>query len=452
MNPEFERNVWLELTPGRLIVMVAVLALAFGAAVLMDGFFAGPSGVARFGYYVIVVIWGTRNAARSVVGEIRDRTWDGQRLSSLPASTMMWGKLFGSTIFNWVGGAICLTVIMADVVDSSGIVVALIQLAYYLALGVIAQAASLLASLIAVGRRQGRAQFEVFLYQAAGLLAAIVVWAIADPTGSSFGGLVRPSTIVWWGQGVPSQPFLLLSLAVFTGWMLTGCYRRMRLELKLRNGPLVWLAFLLFIGAYVAGFDAWLSSNQATMHLDPVARRLFLAFTTYAVLGYVMAFLEPKDRVRYRWLGSELGKFHLGTAFSSLQGWMMSYLAALLMGVALLVNLGMTFLVQDQSIVTAMLGFLSRDMAIIVLMNMLWRKRGGDFAALCILILLYALLPSIFAGLHFETGRALFMPRPTEPIWFSPLAAWAEAVLAWAIAVANIALPEERAQASDARA
>ena len=450
MNPEFERNVWLEVTPGRLIVMVAVLALAFGAAALADGFFSGPSGVAQFGYYVIVVIWGTRNAARSVVGEIRDRTWDGQRLSSLPAGTMMWGKLFGSTIFNWVGGAICLAVIMAEVVDRSGIVVALIQLAYYLALGVIAQSASLLASLIAVGRRSARTQFEVFLYQAAGLAAAVVVWAIADPTGTSIGGLVRPSTIVWWGQSVPSQPFLLLSLAVFTAWMLTGCYRRMRLELKMRNGPLVWLGFLVFIGAYVAGFDAWLSSNQVTVHLDPVVRRLFLAFTTYAVLGYVMAFLEPKDRVRYRWLGAEFGRFHFGTASAGLQGWMMSYLAALLVSVALLVRLGMSFQVQDQAIVAAMLGFLSRDMAIIILMNMLWRRRGGDFAALCILVLLYALLPSIFSGLHFVTGQALFTPRPTEPIWLSPVAAWAEAVLVWVVVIANIALPDERAKVAEA--
>ena len=36
----------------------------------------------------------------------------------------------------------------------------------------------------------------------------------------------------------------------------------MRLELKMRNGPLVWLAFLVFIGVYVAGFDAWLSERQ----------------------------------------------------------------------------------------------------------------------------------------------------------------------------------------------
>jgi hypothetical protein len=447
MNPEFERNVWLELTPGRLIVMFAVLALAFFAAAVSSGMFT-PGGVARLGYYIIVIIWGTRNAARAVVGEIRDRTWDGQRLSSLSPGTMMWGKLFGSTIINWFGGAICLAVIMAELVDSNGVLAALVQLAYYLGLGIIAQSASLLASLVAVGRRQGRTQFEVFLYQAMGLLAAIVVWAIADPGGSSIGGLPRPAAIVWWGQWLPSQPFLLVSLAVFAAWMLTGCYRLMRIELKLRNGPLVWLGFLLFMGVYVAGFDAWLSSNPLIAHFDAIARRLFLAGSTFVGIGYVMAVLEAKDRVRYRRLGSEFGRFHLGTAFASFQGWMMSYLAAVIVFVALLVRLGLAPLLQEEAIVAATLGFFTRDMAIIVLMNMLWRRRGGDFAALAVLVLLYGLLPSILAGMHFATGLALFTPRATDPVWLSPLAAWVEAVVALVLAITTIALPEERTKAA----
>ena len=77
-----------------------------------------------------------------MVGEIRDRTWDGQRLSSLGAGTMIWGKLFGSTIFNWFGGAICLAVILVDLMGNRGVVVALIELVYYLAIGVIAQSAA----------------------------------------------------------------------------------------------------------------------------------------------------------------------------------------------------------------------------------------------------------------------------------------------------------------------
>jgi hypothetical protein len=440
MNPEFERNVWLELTPLRMIVMVAVLALAFFAAAVTAGNVAGPGTVARWAFDFIVVFWGARNAARSVVGEIRDRTWDGQRLSSLGAGTMMWGKLFGSTIFNWFGGAICLVVIAADAFDTVGVAGAVIRVAYFIALGVTSQAVSLLASLIAARRRQGRSQFEVFLYQMAGIIAGFAVWDIADPT---YGFVVRSDNIVWWGQALPSNGFLLASLVVFTAWILMGCYRQMRLELKVQNGPFVWLAFVAFLATYVAGFDAWVP--KLSVLSDPVAVRLMLAGITCATLAYIIVFLEPKDRVSLRWFGAQLAQFRIGSAFMKLQGWMVAWFAAMLIGIALLAyahSNGQLLLLAG---VAAVMGFVTRDMAIVLLMNMAARRRGGDLLSIAVLVLLYWLLPSILSGLHYSLGQAIFLPRATDPLWLSPAAAWIEAVVVWAFAITKIALPEERA-------
>ena len=185
----------------------------------------------------------------------------------------------------------------------------------------------------------------MFLYQAVGLAAAVIVyivWATADPAGSILARQAPADFIVWWGLAFDARAFLLLSLAVFAAWTLTGCVRQMRLELKMRNGPYVWLGFLRFIGVYVAGFDAWLSGWQSLMHLDAVARRLLLAGTTYGALAYLMVFLEPKDRVHYRWLGGAFAKFQFGPALGGLQGWMTATLAALGVGIALLVWLGQT--------------------------------------------------------------------------------------------------------------
>jgi len=449
MNPEFERNLWLELTPGRMLVMAAVLALVFFLAALTQGFFAGPGDVARWGFYIIVVIWGSRNAANSVVGEIRARTWDSQRLSSLSAGTMMWGKLFGSTALNWFGGAICLAVVVAGLVQTFGPGVAAIELVYYIAIGVIAQSAALLASLVAAGRRQGRTQFEIFLYQATGLAAAVaayIVWGMADPARSLLLPVERTDVVMWWGLACPAQPFLLVSLALFAVWTLTGCWRQMRLELKMHNGPLVWLAFLLFMGVYMAGFDAWMASHPALANLDAVAHRLLLAATVFGALAYVMVLLEPKDPVRYRWLGAEFGRLRFGSALANLQCWMMSYLAALAVGIALVAWLGVSGLVQDQASAGAMLGFLTRDMGIVILAGVLTR-RGGDFAALALLFMLYALLPAIFASLHLTGALALLSAHPTDPVWLSPVVGWAEAALIWLVTAANLALRDDSAKA-----
>ncbi|MEJ0024647.1 MAG: hypothetical protein WDN01_01355 [Rhizomicrobium sp.] len=448
MNPEFERNVWLELTPRRVLLMIGLLALIFFAAALVGDNWT-PSAAASWLYYLIVVVWGSRSAALSVVGEIRDRTWDGQRLSSLGAGTMTWGKLFGSTIYNWLGGAICLALILVNVVTHLGLVTAVLELAYYLGIGIIAQAAALLASLVAVGRGQSHSRFEIFVYQMVGLIAAAAVywvWSAADPVAALLTHKSAVDFILWWGTGLDARAFLLVSVAIFAGWTLIGCYREMRLELKMRNGPLVWLAFLLFMGIYVAGFDAWLSADMANW--DAVALRLLLAASTFAVLTYVMVLLEPKDRVHYRWMAAQFAQGHVANALSGLQAWMMSY------GTGVLIAIGLSlWLLRDpltaafgQPLVVATAGFVTRDVALFVLMQTLPGKRRGDFGALAILFALYVLTPAILTGLHANALLFLFYPQIQSPNWIGAAAAWIEGLVVAGLAVGRLALPEREAK------
>lgn len=445
MNPELMRNLWLELTPRRLALMAVILALVFFAAALSGGTDYRPDSVATTFYYLIVVVWGARNAALSVVGEIRDRTWDLQRLSSLGAGEMTWGKLFGATAYNWYGGAICLAVMLAYGFRHEGPFTVIIGLVYYLAVGLIAQAVSLLTSLIAVRRRQSHTRLEIFIYQLAGILAAVAVfwiWDAADPAGSIIAHKAPTDFIPWWGHSFDARPFLLISLAIFTGWTLIGCYREMRLELKMRNGPLMWLAFLVFIGIYVAGFDAWLAQDPIMAHWDAVALRLALAATTFAFLTYAMVLLEPKDRVHFRWLAAEFGAGRIGGALSGLQAWMMSYIATFIFTGILVWWLGRASDIQAQALIGATMGFITRDVALFVFIHALGRRRG-DFAALMILFALYVLAPSILNGLDLKSALMFFYPQPSSPFWLAPAIAWAEALLVMVLAAGRIALGEK---------
>lgn len=447
MNPEFRRNLWIEMTPRRLALMTGILALAFFAASLSGGTAYRPESVAVALYYFIVVLWGSRNAAMSVVGEIRDRTWDSQRLSSLGAGQMTWGKLFGSTIYNWYGGAICLAVILASGLAHQSPAATVLDLVYFVAAGLIAQSAALLASLVAIRRRQSHTRFEIFLYQLAGTLAAIAVffvWEAADPAGSFFTGKKPADLIAWWGMAFDARPFLLASLAIFAGWTLVGCYREMRLELKMRNGPLVWLAFLLFIGAYVAGFDDWLSSDKSVAQWDATALRLALTTTAYGFLTYVMVLLEPKDRVLYRWLGGQLLSGRIFAVVRNLQGWMMSYTAAAIAAVSLVLWLGQHAPVDvgAQALIAAGLGFLTRDCAIFVLFHTLPGRRRSDFGAVVVLVALYALIPAIMGGLGLKSALGYFYPEPTDPVWLGAIVAWAQALLVVVAALGRLAISE----------
>ncbi len=101
-----------------------------------------------------------------------------------------------------------------------------------------------------------------------------------------------------------------------------------------------------------------------------------------------------------------------------------------------------------QPLVLASMGFLTRDVALFVLMNALPGRRKGDFAALAILFALYVLAPAILSGLQAKESLFLFFPQLPHPAWSGVAAAWIEGLVVAGIATARLALPErERAAA-----
>src|SRR5262249_49910404 len=100
MNPELQRNLWLEASPFRLTLIAGLVLLALAAVSVAPRGLGSTSGVALGLYWFFAVLWGTRSAALSVVAEIRERTWDSQKLSSIGPWEMVWGKLFGATAAN----------------------------------------------------------------------------------------------------------------------------------------------------------------------------------------------------------------------------------------------------------------------------------------------------------------------------------------------------------------
>jgi len=119
MNPELQRNLWLEASPFRLVLIAGLVLLAFAAASVAPRGIGSTSTVALALYWFFAVLWGTRSAALSVVAEIRERTWDGQKLSSIGPWEMVWGKLFGATSANWFGALLCLPFILLPAIRAT---------------------------------------------------------------------------------------------------------------------------------------------------------------------------------------------------------------------------------------------------------------------------------------------------------------------------------------------
>jgi len=438
VNPELLRNLWLEASPLRLALIGGVLLLVFAATSVAPTGLAVTSTVALGLYWFFAVLWGTRSAALSVVGEIRERTWDSQKLSSIGPWDMVWGKLLGATSANWFGALLCLPFILLPAWRDLGGVVAVTYGFILLGLGLFSQAVALLSSLMLVRRQTGNWRMDTFLCQVAGIGAAFAFYG----AWNSVVAFMRTGeqTLGWWGFTFSANIFHLVSLLLFLGWALIGCWRAMRAELRFANGPYVWLVYLAFIAIYYAGFESLLAARVPYLHFGdfdaawPASTiRLALAGAALLTSAYSMVFLEPKNPVRMRWLAEQVRAGNFYKAFLSLDAWMLSYGATLATGLALAVTVAATGASVLVLPVLAVLGFLTRDVAIFVLMR--GRVGGkGDFAALAMIGALYLLVPVILNGIGLTHLLGLMLPWSHSNPLISVFSAWLQgfAMTVWA--------------------
>ena len=417
MNPELQRNLWLEASPFRLALIAALLLLVFAAGSVAPSGVMSTHGAALGLYWFFAVLWGTRSAALSVVAEIRERTWDSQKLSAIGPWTMVWGKLFGATAANWFGALVCLPFILWPVWHDDGASAALLYGVILLSLGMFAQAVALLSSLVLIHRQSGNWRLDTFLCQVAGIGAAFAYYSLWSSTRTFEQS--GTTTLMWWGHDFTLGNFHLVSLLLFLGWALIGCWRAMRSELRFANGPYVWLAYLAYVAIYSAGFESVIGAKlQGRFDVSPGSISFALAGITLMATAYGMAFLEPKDPVRLRWLGDQIRSGRLYSAFVAAECWMLSYAATLIVGLCLALSWAGT--PGAAFSVLAMLGFMTRDICIFLLGRMFGGPKG-DFAALGILAALYLLLPTLFWRAN---ATFLLVPGSHDTSLLSVVAAW----------------------------
>lgn len=410
MNPEFRRNVLLELTVHRLIAMPALLVMTFTLANLMGG----GNMIARAAEYVmagLLILWGSRLAADSVVGEVAARTWDGQRMSTLDPLTMGIGKLFGSTVYVWYGAAICLAAALYGRGDSSG---AMLRVGL---IGLSAQAVGLFASLVLLRLRPQRLRFQVTQAHFAALVAGAFLWGLLARDGT---------TGTWYGMTVDHDAFILLSAAAFLGWCWIGIHRLLRTELQFRGYPLGWTAFVVFCAIYVGGFPPqFLFAGIDVSGVDEagVVLRLRVAFLAAAALTWVAAFAEPKGFVGLRRWFAFIRAGHGRRALEATPAWLPGGLVSVLLGAALMVlwwttpDLPYVFhqvptMESFGPFVLSILLFLLRDIGLMHLFTLDGRARRGQLTALVYLIALYAILPSFLAAVRLPDLALMLVPSP----------------------------------------
>ncbi len=401
-NPEFRRNVWLELTSHRLIVMPAVLLLLFPTVYLTTsigegGPYRATAGAALF-VFGGLMLWGLQLASNCILSEVAAHTWDTQRMSPISPWSMTWGKLFGSSVYTWYGGAICLTVYLCT--PHGAFAERALNAAILVVGGVWLQALGLATTLQAVRKSPTttRAPSGVLVLALGAIALFPMVAALFDPAA-------RTMTIDWYALETPAFGFWLGSLLVFTAWTILGAYRLMRAELQLRNAPWVWVAFASFLLFYAAGFVAFPVSVSA------LPQQLMLAYLLGMALVYGMALTEPKELIGFRRFVQRARSGSWRRFSEEVPCWLATIPLVFVVGIARLLNPEATGQPTGHFFVAAFL-FMLRDVGLLIGFNLSGSSKRADLAALFYLALLYLLAPWILHTLGGWPLLGLCWPMP----------------------------------------
>ena len=388
MNPEFKRNLWLEISPMRLVLMPALIGLALVAFVSLK-----PDETARialtlslFGFFAITIAWGCVQAHNALSREVAEGTWDGQRMSALTPWQMAWGKLFGSTIYTWYGGIMLLAIAGFSALQLDYSPAQIFILGCGLISVVLTIHASVLARALQAHRKRpgSNLRFPIlslfillfFLYQLLSLSLFMVSFYIRS---------FDKESVLWWGYDWNQLNFVAMTLIFLAPWALIHLWETMRRELMLPNRVWWWPLFLLFWLVWSAG----LVQDREYWYPFFAVWAIVVGFSIYILL-----FTARKDQGMWLRLIAVSQNPNKRLLQHLEPGWFISFLIAVGLGIVAVIlspdpiPLLMTLLCA--------VAFIVRDIAWILWLNLARNSRRAEGAALVSLLVAYGLLPLLF--------------------------------------------------------
>jgi hypothetical protein len=475
VNPEFKRNFWVEMTPFRLFAMpVVLLALIAGYGTATDFAPKGMSDALSVLAYLLGWLWATRLAARSVLSEVKEGTWDYQRMSDIGAWNMAWGKLFGATLFPWYGVVICLSFRLwfdwQRPPSEMTHVQAVADLVNFVAAMLVAHCTAFSMSLAWLQKdRTGKTVRDpacVFM----GLIAGLSIYGLHKYAGPKIEqaftylavhaglagfndreGILLQMRPRFFGLEIGGPGFTAVSLSLLLGCGLICLYRLLRRELQYRVYPWGLAAFILFFAIYLTGYMERPLTALARYHiLSPLHVFLFILFVVSYGGFMVSIFVEAKDAVRYRWLFVALSRRDWREALRLAPVWTLPLVLLWTATFAFVLHMvfgygripppeSLIWLKQPPTLAQycfTCIGFslfLMRDLMLVHAMGFLPKSWRPDILSSVLILLIYVLVPFALAQLGYGNLIFLFFAETTSPSWRVLLPPVVEAMILFGI-------------------
>lgn len=412
MNPEFLRNVWLEWSAHRVILASVVLASIFVLVALFDpnglGNFVANAALALF--VLATMVWGSHRAGDAMLDELRERTWDSQRMSAMSPWSMTWGKLCGATIMPWFTGIVCLVVYGVARLGPA-LSDRLQVIASCIAAAILVQALSLIGALVGT-RLEKHARSTLASWAALGTIVLLLVY---------FSVYYRSTdAILWFGTDCDRFNFLTVSLFALAGWAVFGAYRMMSNELAVATRPWAWSAFVIYLTIYFAG--TFIRTDW------PFERSLALLAAAGLVVSigasYLAAFALYRDPLTFHRLATYASAGHWRRFFEELPVWIASFAIAIVFSLICAV-LTTAPVYSNERVEAVGLGGIVIVLYAVRNIGLLYyftygvsHRRVETTTVICIAIISW-LLPSIAESTGLTAVQWLLRP----PLWDRPVAA-----------------------------
>lgn len=462
-NPEFLRNFWLEITPHRLIATPLILGAIYYLILFSDdNNESALLSISLWAFVLLTGLWGAFQAENSVVTEIQNKTWPLQRLTSINPWRMVWGKLFGSTLFSWYAGLWSLLVFVLTwllvpegaifsrpddkwALLSHGIGPAILLTA---GLALWFQAWGFLMGMYHLQNMASKSKRKSGLGSIISLIfLPTIIMSTLQPESVSNG-------LDWYQWEFSQFWFGLASLYIFLGWLMTGIYMQMRRELQVSNPPWVWAAFMVFLLVYVMGFyqGEW---NTLTSESDLWSMRLFSGWILMVSLTYLILCWERADGVDIHRLFYLWNSNRITDALCEIPRWLVGLIvtwatvAGLILVQALyeenFISIKALWGIIDQpdsvdvfniyGFVTAMMFFLMRDIALLLYFYFSDKPQRALATAFVYWVVLYLLVPLLLGVMGAEALNPVFLPDGTVNFAYAVLPPLIQAGLMWTLTI-----------------
>lgn len=437
LNPEFKRNIWLELTPTRLVLPPLVLGAIFFLVYLKNTepleFYLESRTVAMAIFSIVIFLWGGKMAAESVIDEVNDGTWEAQRMTAMAPWTMAWGKLLGSTAYAWYIGLYCAAVYCFAAMRLPDTLMYLKFLITVSLSVIMIHCLCISSTLFKIRKLRHR---EKIGNSSVVLLGVLLLMMLGPAVGLWSKGMAEE--IRWFAAVARASDFVLWSTLFFTGWAVVGLHRNMRSELQETNGPFTWLAFLICLMIYWSGF-VWGIDDIG--FIERVMAALLICFGMGAFIVYLMVFVESREFVWMRRFMHRLRQKDWRAVGSLTPLWATALLLTTAAWAGLLLVCMTAGVAPSRQVfqppvlwLINVFLFLLRDLALLFCVSLKENARRAELATVFYLLILYLLIPLLLDAADAAALISAFVPVLEPRFWSGTLPVAAQlALLVWLV-------------------